>query len=453
MRWLSLAKPEQLERGGGFPRKILILTFSLVLSSCMTMADYNYARIDSNLAAGNYEAVSQELTEKQQTIYGSHDKVLVALDAGLVAHYDKRTDESNKLLTEAERLIEDYFTTSVTQSVTSMMTNDLVTDYAGEDFEDMYVNLFMALNYLEEGFFDDAMVEMRRFDNKLKKLRSKYEETIQQMEKDDADAKVNRVNIQFHNSALAHYLAMLMNRVEGDYDSLRIDGMLLEEAFKTQKDLYDFPVPSAVAEEKVARRGDTRLNVLAFNGFAPIKKEDVVRAYSWRGTVWYKLALPKMEKRNSAITGIVAVAKNKATGETFSQELELIESLENISMDTFQQKYSVLFAKAMIRSIAKTAANSAMHVAAKKTNNRNASVLFSILDIATKITNEVTERADVRTCRFFPAKASIAGMNVPAGDYTVEVRFMAGKHITCTETKDLSVRAGKLNFVEATCLR
>ena len=419
------------------------------------MADYNYNRIDSNLAAGNYEAVSAELNEKKSTIYGSHDEVLVALDAGLLAHYEGKTDESNKLLGQAEKLMEAYFTTSISQSVTSMVTNDLVQDYAGEDFEDIYTNLFMALNYLEVDLFDDAMVEMRRFDNKLKKLRSKYEETIRNMESGDKDSKVKRVNIQFYNSALAHYVSMLLNRADGDYDNARIDARLLEEAFKTQKDLYDFALPSSLDEEKNARRSDARLNVLAFSGFAPVKKEDVVRAYSWTGTVWYKLALPKMEKRHSAITKIVATARNKQTGQTYSRTLEQIESLENISMDTFQQKYSVLFTKALLRSIAKTATNTTMNTMARKTrkNNDSASIIFSILDLVTKVSNELTERADVRTCRYFPAKASVTGISLPAGDYTVSVDFMAGSHVSSRVVKDVSVRGGKLNFIEATCLR
>ncbi len=417
------------------------------------MADYNYGRIDSNLAAGNYEAVSSELTEKKSTIYGSHDEVLKFLDAGLVAHYDGKTEESNRLLAQAEKLMEAYFTTSLTQSVTSMVTNDLVQDYAGEDFEDIYTNLFMALNYIEDGLIDDAMVEMRRFDNKLKKLRSKYEDLIRGMESDDQNSKVKRVSIQFYNSALAHYVSMLLNRGDGDYDSARIDASLLEEAFRTQKDVYDFALPATIAAEKDVRRSDTRLNVLAFSGFAPIKKEEVVRAYSWRGTVWYKLALPKMEKRRSAITSIVATAENKQTGEIYSRTLEQIESLENISMDTFQQKYSVLFTKALLRSIAKTAANTSMNTMARKSQDNTASLVFSLLDFATKVSNELTERADVRTCRFFPAKASVTGFSLPAGDYKVTVQFMAGRHVTYAAEKDLSVRAGKLNFVEATCLR
>ncbi|MBQ7159032.1 MAG: hypothetical protein IJS09_06395 [Treponema sp.] len=432
---------------------ILILSLSLSLSSCMTMADYNYARIDSNLASGNYAAVSAELDEKKSTIYGIHDEVLVALDAGLVAHYDRDTDKSNELLSKAERLIDAYFSTSISQSVTSMVTNDFVQDYAGEDFEDLYTNLFMALNYIEAELYEDAMVEVRRFDNKLKKLRAKYEEIIQAVENDDENSKIKRVSIQFYNSALAHYVSMLLNRVEGDYDNVRIDAKLLEEAFNMQPSLYDFAVPSSIVAEKAARRADCRLNVLAFSGFAPVKKEEAVRAYSWRGTVWYKLALPKMEKRPSAITSIVVKAINKQTGESFSQTLEQIESLENISVDTFQQKYSVLFTKALLRSIAKTAANTTMNTIARRSKDATVSTVFSVLDFATKISNEFTERADVRTCRFFPAKASVTGMNVPAGDYTVSVEFMAGSHVACTETKELSVRAGKLNFVEAACLR
>ena len=438
-------------RGKAFP--LLSIGVSFVLSSCMTMADYNYAHIDANLAAGNYAAVSAELEANAPAIYGSHDEVLRLLDAGLVAHFDGKTAESNQALSEAETLMEAYSAKSVTQTVASLVTNDLVQDYAGEDFEDIYANIFMALNYLAQGEQDEAMVEIRRFDNKLKNLRTNYEIEIRAAENADNETKVKKVSIQFYDSALARYVSMLLYRAQGDSDNAAVDYNLLQSAFRTQADLYDFALPKSIAADRAATKQDARLNVLAFYGRAPLKKEDIVRAYSWEGTIWYKLALPVMEKRPSAITSVVVTANNKATGERHTQTLEKLESLENICMDTFQQRYSLLYAKALARSVAKTAANTTMHVLAKDADDAGSAVLFTLLDIATKVSNELTERADVRTSRYFPASASIAGITLPAGDYTVTVQFFAGRHVTYTETKDMRVRAGALNFVEAACLR
>ncbi|MBQ6781495.1 MAG: hypothetical protein IJP62_09735 [Treponema sp.] len=443
-------------RGGNFPLKILIFSLSLLFSSCMTMADYNYSRIDSNLAAGKYADVAAELTEKKTTIYGMHDEVLTFLDAGLVAHYDNRIADSNANLGQAETLMEKYGAKSVSQSILSMVTNDLVQDYAGEDFENIYANVFMALNYLRLGEQDEAMVEIRRFDNKLKTLRSKYEGQIHDFEMANEDAKVKKVSIQFHDSALARYLSMILYRADGDADNAAVDYKYLKSAFDTQKDLYNFDIPMTAAEEAGIGKSKARLNVLAFSGLSPIKKEKAVRAYSWEGTVWYKLALPVMERRSSSVSSVLVTATDKASGERFTQKLELLESLENICEDTFQQKYSILYARALARSIAKTAANTTMHVLSnkeQKEKNMNEAIIFSLLDFATKITNEVTERADVRTCRYFPAKASVAGITLPPGEYTVSVQFLNGRKIVHTETKEMSVRAGKLNFFEATCLK
>ena len=443
-------------RGKAFPLLSLIFSLIMLFSSCMTMADYNYAHIDSNLAKGNYAAVSAELAEKKLTIYGSHGEVLTFLDEGLIAHYDKKSDDSNKRLSQAELLIEKYSAKSISQSIASALTNDLVQDYAGEAFEDIYTNVFMALNYLRLGEWDEAMVEIRRFDNKLKNLRAKYENDIQQFENVNENSHVKKASIQFHNSALARYLSMLLYRADGDYDNAAVDFKYLKSAFSTQTDLYPFSMPATLSEEATVSKKVARLNVLAFSGAAPVKKEKAVRAYSWEGTVWYKLALPEMEKRPSVISSVLVTATNKASGERFTQTLETLESLENICVDTFQQKYSLLFAKALARSIAKTAANTTMNALSKKSfddNNTNAAVIFSLLDFATKISNELTERADVRTCRYFPAKASVTGITLPAGDYTVSVQFLSGRKAVYTENSDITVKAGALNFVEATCLR
>ena len=442
-------------RGKAFPLKNAIFSLSLVLSSCMTMADYNFARIDANLAAGNYAAVSAELDEKKSVLYGSHDEVLRLLDAGLVAHFDGRTDESNRALSEAEALMQTYRATSVSQTIASLMTNDLVQDYAGDPFEDIYANLFMALNYLEQGAQDEAMVEIRRFDSKLKNLRADYETQIAAIERANADegATVKKVSIQFHDSALARWLSMLLYRADGDADNAAVDYKYMQSAFQTQADLYDFALPSTVNADRAASKNDARLNVLAFYGRAPVKKEEVVRAYSWRGTVWYKLALPRMEKRPTAITYVTVTATSLTTGERFTQTLEKLESMEAICADTFQQKYSLLFTKALLRSIAKTAANTTFHTISHEADDKGVAALFTMLDIATKVSNELTERADVRTSRYFPAYASVTGMTVPPDDYAVNIQFFAGKGVTYQETKHVSVRAGALNFVEAACLR
>ena len=138
-----------------------------------------------------------------------NDQVLYNLDAGLLSHYAGDWNQSNKNFSAAEGLIEEYYSKSISQGVSSYFVNDMVVDYAGEDYEDIYTNFFMALNYIQLGNLEDAMVEIRRFDNKQKLLSTKYDSQIEYAES-ELGSGYSSVSVQFQNSAAARYLSMLM---------------------------------------------------------------------------------------------------------------------------------------------------------------------------------------------------------------------------------------------------
>lgn len=427
--------------------------------SCRTMADYNYLRIDSNLQKGKYDEVLAELESNAAQIYGIHDDLLAELDRGIILHFNKNPLDSNKSLGAAEKLALKYEAKSVTQSIASSVTNDTVKDYAGEDFENIYTNIFMALNYIQLNEFDEAMVEVRRFDNKIKQLRAKYEEEVRNQDGASKDVKVEKHYSRFTDSALGRYLSMLMYRTDGDMDNAGVDLRYLKDAYSKQPALYDFACPSSVDQELTYRpsknAATARLNVLAFSGMAPVKKEEVIRAY-YGPSVWYKLALPVMKKNESKINRIQVVAKNDKTGQTYQGDLQKIESLENISIDTFGQAYSILYTKALIRSIARAVTNSTLSTLsneASRQDNAGAALILMTFDIAHKMATELVERADVRSCRYFPATASVTGLSVEPGTYTVTVNYYNGRHLLFSESRSQKVSSDTLNLVESSCLR
>ena len=57
------------------------------------------------------------------------------------------------------------------------MVNDKVTDYAGEDFEDIYINIFNALNYINNDNIESAF-EQNAGSIINKELQVKYAKSI-----------------------------------------------------------------------------------------------------------------------------------------------------------------------------------------------------------------------------------------------------------------------------------
>lgn len=434
---------------------INIFFLSFLIFSCTTMADFDFSSIDYNVERGNFNLASEELESSSTYIYSDNDLLLYNLDKGILSHFDSEFKESNISLTKAEKLCVEYAATSITQSIASAVTNDTVMDYSGEAFEDIYTNIFMALNYIHLGNIEDAMVEVRRFDNKLRLLEQKYEKFVEETDS-SSEVKVQKVSIQFSDSALARYLSMLLYRTEKDFGNAEVDLKLLKKAFAKQKSLYDFKIPSTIDEELNIPKGKARLNIIAFSGNAPVKKEEVIRAY-WSSDVWYKLALPVMEKRGSDVNSISVTAKNLATGKIYSRKLEKIESIENIALDTFKQSYSLIYAKSLARSIARAISNSTVssitQSLADESETLGGMLLFSLIDISSKVATEVVERADVRCSRYFPANASVCGLNVEEGNYEITVNYYTRNRLIHCQTQNISIEENKLNLVESACLR
>jgi len=160
---------------------------------------------------------------------------------GMLYHYCGDYEQSNEFLTEAEHAIEDLYTKSVGKATASLLLNDNALDYFGEDYEDIYLNIFKALNYLHMNKQEDAFVEIRRVNNKLNVLEDKYEEIAKQYNESKDKKKEFKIgDNKFHNSALARYLSMLIYQADGKYDDAMIDLAEIKEAFELQPIVYDF---------------------------------------------------------------------------------------------------------------------------------------------------------------------------------------------------------------------
>ena len=622
---------------------IPLLGLVLILSSCMTA---DFSAVETSVYREDYAGARQSIENRKDELYTDNDQVLYNLDAGLLSHYAGDWNQSNKNFSAAEGLIEEYYSKSISQGVSSYFVNDMVVDYAGEDYEDIYTNFFMALNYIQLGNLEDAMVEIRRFDNKQKLLSTKYDSQIEYAES-ELGSGYSSVSVQFQNSAAARYLSMLMYRARGQEDSAEVDRKLLVRAFNEQKTLYNFNIPSSVNDELTVPRGKARLNVIGFTGLAPTKVENVSRIDV--GDVYCKIAVPIMVDRGSLVSSIsvdvydasgnvqtfveqvpeeryvevyvedeaaggkdgknssasagtdgksgnemyegdensryaydrvsAIVAKSsserakeivedemkksaisqatknanssssdddsastrsaaararalamgvepepeqtaqssKTASSSSSSEmdsasrssaakqraaamgieqtpaqsapaskqavststakntkdasashvpvseqtlvgnssLEKIESIENIAMDTFAQHSSVIYSRAMIRAIGKTMKTGALSLASELTDDSTLSAVFSVLSFVSQVSDEVTEQADLRTSRFFPANIYVGGITLDPGVYTVVVTFRGynGLELSSKTYYDVNVTAKSANILEAICLK
>jgi len=109
---------------------------------------------------GNYPGAINSVINAKEDVYQLKDRVMYYLDLGMLYHFNGDYKLSNEFLTKAERAIEELYTKSISKAALSMALNDNALDYGGEDYEDIYLNIFKALNYINLNDPEDAFVEV-----------------------------------------------------------------------------------------------------------------------------------------------------------------------------------------------------------------------------------------------------------------------------------------------------
>ena len=445
-----------------FLKTIKKLSVSISLALCITScvsANLDYTEVDSEIHSSDYSDALNIIESKVSYYYGLNDKVLVYLDKGILEHFAGYYEKSNENLHKAEVQIEKNFTKSISQALGQALINDTVADYAGETYEDIYTNIFKCLNYIHLNKIEDAMVEIRRFDNKMKVVGHEYQGIIDAQKKkcnsadelsamSDADSEV-----KFHNSAFARYLSMLLYRTAGDYSSAKIDYEKIKDAFKYQPEIYNFGMPQNLEDELVMPEDKARVNVVCFTGKSPIKVEEVIRLPL--GDTYFKFAIPILARRPTEIYGIQAVFRAHESDEVYKLNLHAIESIENIASETYKQHFAAIYGRAVGRAFGKAIKSGVYGFIAENSKDSSVGGLFEFLNFASQIGTEVTEFADTRISRYFPGFASVGGINIPEGFYTVVVTFYdsSKRSIMSTAIPDYEVKAGELNLIETTFQR
>jgi hypothetical protein len=458
---------------------IAVASLVLLLSGCASTKTFKsqFEGMEEKLANEEYGVLVNQIESKKDEFYKAKDRVVYYLDVGMLQHYQGNYELSNEYLTKAENAIEELFTKSISKAATSLLLNDNALDYSGEPYEDIYLNVFKALNYLELNEFDSAFVEIRRINIKLNELQDKYQKKAEQFNSSkDNKSEFKAADNKFHNSALGRYLSMLLYRTEGKMDDARIDKDKIHEAFKLQSHIYDFKEPKFDSYLKFSEKA--KLNVLGLVGKAPDKKAKTLYIHTEENLIiigaseenprgnqqleeldaiyWpnvekgyhFKFQLPYMEKRNSVIKSIRVSVNDEVVG-----KLQLLEDMENVAEETYEVKVPMIYLKTITRTITKGLL--AERGKAKMEESIENPLLGFAARLATDIAVDATENADLRVSRFFPGKAMVGEFEIEPGTHNIKIEYLNGSG-SVIHTKDFpnqEITLDGLNLIEAYYLK
>lgn len=453
---------------GMTPRAARFLLFAapaltFFLASCGASTEF-YTAVETNVAQGRY-AAALEGVRANADAYGDKNTVLYKMDMGALFHYAGEPDSSTAYLLDAEREIDDLYTRSVSLTALSMVLNDNVLPYEGEDFEKVLVNVFLALNFAEKGLPDEAVVEARKVDLKLRTYAQRYEGK----------------NV-YQEDAFARYLAGVLYESAGELNDAFISYRKAYEAYEQYAVHFATHAPGFLLDDLVrtaellsfsqeaqqyrdrggapfqkTRRDWGSVVVVAYAGRGPIKTEvrPTVSIADDAGIIHtFQVALPTFTPR--FIGGrFYDVDIRSVTDSTvvIEDRTEIAEDVTVIASRVLDDRLGLVYLKsggrALLKFLAAEKAKSALKKKGEDEDGKkegSGTTFVNILgSIAVDLLVGATERADVRTWRTLPAQFQLARIHLAPGTYRVRAAASDGGYVLPSET--VTVRSGKTTFL------
>jgi len=445
----------------------ILLVSLVVFSACATTSAKKsdlHRKVDESIATEGFQQGINSITEAQDSatpLYDEKNAISLFLDKGMLEHYSGDYRASTYSLQNAERLIEEAFTKSITESIGSFILNDNTKEYPGEDFEDIYISVFNALNYYHLGNTEGALVEVRKLtlpNMKLDMLSRKYEQAntnARQSSEYPTDEMPVVPSVTFTNSALARYLGIIFYQADKNEDGARIELQQLRAAYAAQPNIYKNPLPKAVETIASSTPSNTRLDIMCFTGLSPIKEE---KELQFRFPFFtnphirnVKVKLPELVSRPDKIDRIDIEIDGQ------NHTLELLEDMSAVITDTFNARFATIALKTWLRTLAKYAIQETAYTASEGGQGGGrrgggspwAAVGRQAAFLGGKLLVDASETADIRMSRYLPGKVYIGSFLIEPGTYDITVKYFSqGSLINSDVKQGYTVQANNVNMMQ-----
>jgi uncharacterized protein len=134
------------------------------------------------------------------------DSLLAMMDEGMLLHASGQLEQSIQVLAQADKLSERLDFTSVSEEAKVLLSSERERAYRGEDFEKLMISTLQALNYAQLGKDEDALVEVRRVNERMQRWINEDKKPYQQL-------------------AISRYLSGVLWEDQGHADDAFIDYM------------------------------------------------------------------------------------------------------------------------------------------------------------------------------------------------------------------------------------
>lgn len=401
----------------------LLLIASVSQFGCVS-ARVSDGEIDRHFRAGRYDDAVARLQEglRAQGEDG-RDLLLYLLDLGLTLHTAGKYEESNRAFLQADKVAEIKDYTSLAAEAGTLLTSENAKSYKAEDFENVLISTYLAMNYAAMGAWEDALVEARRVNRKLYLM-------------------VTEGKRKYKQNAFAHYLAGAIYEAEGSFNDAYIDYKKAQElapAFPSiGRDLWRTAWLSGLRDEREKWAEEYKLKEEDFKA-AKLLRPDAGKAEL---IVLYENGISPQKRPNPSFTSLprffsrhnpVRAARIEVDGGP-GELTAVLHDIEETAIQNLDEKYGGMIAKKIGGVVAKEV------VADQIEKNTKSPVLGALARLAFY----ASDQADLRSWSLLPRDLQIARLTVEPGTHTLRALPVGEKQLG---EKTVQVRAGQKVFV------
>lgn len=367
----------------------------------------------------DYQKALSELAPLAEKSDG--DQLVYLLDYAVAQQLAGDLKGSNQTFLKAERLSEAVDYQSVSRVAGSLALNEEMVQYKGDTFEKVFINAFLAMNFLEMGDLDSALVEARKINDKYQKYRADEEKS-------------------YALNPFSKYLSAIIWESNGNYD----------DAYIAYNDAYKIdPSIPTIAEDlirsaKLARRMDSynewkkKFPQVVENPkwYDPSKGEVILLFQQGWGprkvTAQNQYRFPAlMPVRSQTQEAQIQIGNQKAVTSS-------IYDVQSAAIKTLNEDQGILVAK----RIAGLATKAVLADQVRQKDELLGSLMWIAMNVA--------DRADVRQWSTLPQSIQIARLRLDPGVYQADIKGLdisgqiTGEQL---DQKNIPVRAGKNTFI------
>ncbi|MBW1717158.1 MAG: hypothetical protein JRJ77_15280 [Deltaproteobacteria bacterium] len=403
-----------------------------LLSSCAPSVK-QYPKINQLLLTQDYASACKLVKESKKT-YAKRNAALYYLDEGILLHYAARYKESNLNLSEAESIMDELYTKSLSKEVASFLISDNTIPYRGEDFERAMVNLFMALNYVGLGDWEGALVEARKVDNTLSVINSKYDVAKRNVYKEDgfirylmgtlyeAEGEINDAFISYRKAEEVYRSDYVPNYGVRPPAFLIEDLLAAADAMDFEQEMREIQnaYPHVTFADMAGKTGMAEVLFVHYNGLGPEKVENSLVVPMPDGFL-VKIAYPIFVKRSYQISHGQITLSNMGSGKSCHFPTVLMEDVTSIAITNLENRINRIKAKAIARATTKYLLSKQ---AEKSAEERGGVMAGLLVKMTANIASAATEQADVRHWRLLPAEIRVGRAVIAPGTYRGKIDFV-----------------------------